>query len=208
MYTLNYIYLHGFGSSPKSAKGQYLANRIDLIIPDLNRGDFTHLTLTRQLEQIGKGYLQSSASFNLIGSSFGGLTAAWLGEKHQNIDRLVLLAPAFNFLSHWLPKLGQQQLKQWQETGYLSIYHYGEATYLPLHYQFILDLDRYQEKNLQRSIPTLILHGIDDDVIAIDSSRHYTSTCPWVKLIELKDDHTLSKTMPQIWQAIRDFCNI
>jgi len=208
MNTLNYIYLHGFASSPKSAKAQYLANRIELSIPDLNRDDFTHLTLTRQIEQVADRYLKSSASVNLIGSSFGGLTAAWLAEKYDKIDRLILLAPAFNFLSHWLPKLGRKQLQQWQETGYLSVYHYGQSTLLPLHYQFILDLEGYREEKLQKPIPTLIFHGVDDDVIPIDSSREYGATRPWVQLIELKDDHSLMKTMPQIWRAIRDFCQI
>lgn len=208
MNTHNYIYLHGFASSPQSIKAKYLADRIPLQIPDLNQGDFSHLSLTRQLEQVTQQYLQSTKPVTVIGSSFGGLTAAWLAEQHEIVDRLVLLAPAFNFLSHWLPKLGQQQLKQWQESGYLEVYHYGAGQILPLHYQFISDLERYRDENLQRSIPTLILHGVADDVIAIDSSRNYAATRPWVKLIELSDDHSLNKTMPQICQAIRDFCNI
>ncbi len=55
MKTATYIYLHGFASSPSSTKAQYLRARfaslqINLNIPDLNQGDFSHLTLTRQLQ--------------------------------------------------------------------------------------------------------------------------------------------------------------
>ena len=88
------------------------------------------------------GLLLVAATFTLhsqpvtiIGSSFGGLTAAWLGQQYQQVQRLILLAPAFGFLSHWLPQLGQQQVKQLQDLGYLSVYHYGEQRTLPLHYQ-------------------------------------------------------------------------
>ena len=127
-----YIYLHGFASSPQSAKAQYLrdcflAAEIQLKILDLNQGDFSHLTLTRQLQQTVAAFPSSQIPVTIIGSSFGGLTAAWLGEKHLQIQRLVLLAPAFGFLAHWLPKLGEAQLRQWQETGYLSVEHYGEG---------------------------------------------------------------------------------
>ena len=208
---MDYIYLHGFASSPQSAKAQYLRDRffsdqINLQIPDLNGGDFSGLTLSRQLQQVEAIFTSSSSPVTLIGSSFGGLTAAWLGQRHPQVERIILLAPAFRFLSHWLPQLGEEQLRQWQETGYLSVYHYGEKTSLPLHYKFILDLQQYQEQQLQRSVPTLILHGLYDDVIPIQSSRNYTSQRPWVQLVELKSDHGLTNAMPEIWQAIQAFC--
>ncbi|MGF1479149.1 MAG: YqiA/YcfP family alpha/beta fold hydrolase [Cyanophyceae cyanobacterium] len=204
-----YIYLHGFASGPRSTKAQYLRDRfwqrhIDLQILDLNQEDFSHLTLTRQLQQAAAAF-PASTPITLIGSSFGGLTAAWLGQQHQQVQRLVLLAPAFSFLEYWLPQLGGR-LQQWQETGYLSIYHYGEGRCLPLHYQFVPDIQQYPELQLQRPVPTLILHGRSDEVIPVQASRDYASQRPWVELIELKSDHTLTSTLPTIWQQIQSFC--
>jgi hypothetical protein len=205
---MNYIYLHGFASSPKSYKAQYLRDRaleaqINLEIPDLNQNDFSHLTLSRQIEQTQALFPSQGSPVTIIGSSFGGLTAAWLGEKYPQVERLILLAPAFGFLDHWLPKLGQDMIQQWQKSGYLDVYHYGKGRSLLLHYQFVLDCRQYQESKLQKPIPTLIFHGRNDDVIPIQASRDYASQRPWVQLIELDSEHTLSEPMPQIWQQIK-----
>lgn len=214
----NYIYLHGFASSPQSAKAQYLRDRfanlhIDLQLPDLNQGDFSHLTITRQIEQVAallpklpltQGDL---GGVTLIGSSLGGLTAAFLGQKYPQVQRLVLLAPAFGFLSHWLPKLGQEQLQQWQIEKYLLVHHYGEGRLLPLHYQFVVDATQYQDEKIRFSIPTLILHGRHDEVIPIKSSKD-AGVNPWVQLIELDSDHALGNVMPEIWQFIQIFCQL
>jgi len=210
MKTATYIYLHGFASSPSSTKAQYLRDRfaslqINLNIPDLNQGDFSHLTLTRQLQQIEAEFSPDASPFVVIGSSFGGLTAAWFAEKKFPIERLILLAPAFNFSSAWFPKLGPEKLKQWQSQGYLSVYHYQEKRNLPLHYRFLEDLSQYPDEQLQREIPTLILHGIQDDVIPIQASRNYAATRPWVKLIELNSDHSLDNVLGEIWQEIQGF---
>ena len=202
-----YIYLHGFASSPRSNKAQYLRDRfteigINLNIIDLNAGDFSHLTLTRQIEQTRSAFPTDNKPVTIIGSSFGGLTAAWLGEQYPQVQRLILLAPAFGFLSHWLTKLGDTQIKQWQESGYLSVYHYGEKRELPLHYQFITDAQQYNESQLKRLLPTLILPGQNDEVIPIEASRNYIHQHPWAKLIELESDHALADVMPDIWQEI------
>ena len=202
-----YLYLHGFASSPRSNKAQYLGDRfteigINLNIIDLNAGDFSHLTLTRQIEQTRSAFPTDDSPVIIIGSSFGGLTAAWLGEKYSQVQRLILLAPAFGFLSHWLPKLGEAQVQQWQESGYLSVYHYGEKRELPLHYQFIADAKQYNESQLKRVLPTLILHGQNDEVIPIEASRNYILQHPWAKLIELESDHALADVMPEIWPEI------
>ena len=218
----SYIYLHGFASSPDSIKAKYFCDRfsslgIDLKTPDLNYNDFSRLTLTRQLNQIETEFLQTQSSesvenikklgeVTIIGSSFGGLTAAWLAQRQLSVKQIVLLAPAFQFLSHWLPQLGQQQLEKWQSEKYLPVYHYAEERYLPLNYEFVTDMAQYPEEKLMRSIPTLILHGKHDTIIPIQASRSFSEHRPWVKLIELEDDHSLGNVLAEIWEAMQKFC--
>jgi uncharacterized protein len=219
----SYIYLHGFASSPDSLKAKYFRDRIsslaiDLKTPDLNQNDFSRLTLTRQLHQIETEFLQpqtlhaqaenvkNPGEVTIIGSSFGGLTAAWLAQRQISVKQIVLLAPAFDFLSHWLPVLGQQQLQKWQSEEYLPVYHYGEQRYLPLNYQFVTDMAQYPEQKLIRSVPTLIMHGKRDKIISVQASRNFATNRPWVQLIELEDDHSLGNVLAEIWQAIQKFC--
>ncbi|MHC5765198.1 MAG: YqiA/YcfP family alpha/beta fold hydrolase [Nostoc sp.] len=210
---MDYIYLHGFASSPKSAKAQDIGDRFtqiqtNLKIPDLNAGDFSQLTITRQLTQVAAEFSNDSTPVTLIGSSLGGLTAAHLGQQSLQVQRLVLLAPAFGFLSHWLPKLGDEEVQRWQQEKYIMVYHYGEQRPLPLSYDFVTDAAQYQEKLLQRPISTLILHGKKDEVIPIEASQDFAQSRPWVELVELDSDHALSNVMEEIWQSIRLFCQL
>ncbi|MBD2122942.1 YqiA/YcfP family alpha/beta fold hydrolase [Trichocoleus sp. FACHB-262] len=209
----HYIYLHGFASSPRSTKAQDLRDRfqalgIELTIPDLNQPDFTDLTLTRQLQQVSGLLPADSTPVTLIGSSFGGLTAAWAAEGQPQIQRLVLLAPAFQFLDHWLPRLGEDQVQRWQAEQYLSVYHYGEERSLPLNYEFIRDAAQYPTAQLRRPIPTLVLHGRADDVIPIQASQQFAAQRSWVEIIELESDHALTNVSGQIWIAIQSFCQL
>ncbi|WP_017651247.1 YqiA/YcfP family alpha/beta fold hydrolase [Fortiea contorta] len=208
-----YIYLHGFASSPYSAKARYISDRFTqiqtkLTVPDLNADDFLNLTITRQLSQVAKEFADDSVCVTLIGSSLGGLTCAHLGEKYVQVNKLVLLAPAFDFLSHWLPQLGDEAVKLWQHDKYLMVHHYGEGRSLPLSYDFVTDAAQYREETLQRPIPTLILHGKKDEVIPVAASRDFARSRPWVELVELDSDHSLSNVMSEIWQAICLFCQL
>ena len=203
-----YVYLHGFASSPRSRKAQDLRDRfaalnLTLHTPDLNQNDFTHLTLTRQIQQVCAFPLGQPVV--LIGSSLGGLTAAWVGEFCPQVARLVLLAPAFEFLTHWLPKLGDKRLHEWQSGTPLMVYHYGAERLLPLSYQFVVDCAGYDLAQLQKPIPTLILHGISDQVIPIQASRDYVCVRPWVELVELDSDHALAEAGQAIWGSIVQF---
>lgn len=204
-----YYYLHGFASGPGSAKAQFIRarfqeNLIPLLVPDLNRGDFSHLTLSRQIQQVAATLPDSETPVTLIGSSLGGLTAAWLGQKYPQVQRLLLLAPAFGFLPLWLSRLGRETVQEWQNSGYLTVYHYGFKETAPIHYGFVADLRQYPEHQLQRPVPTLILHGGTDEVIPIHHSRDYARLRPWVELRELDSDHSLTDVLPQIWQIIRE----
>ncbi|PSB30736.1 YqiA/YcfP family alpha/beta fold hydrolase [Chlorogloea sp. CCALA 695] len=206
---MDYIYLHGFASSPNSAKAQYFRSAfaelaIDLKIPDLNQGNFSKLTIKRQIEQVLAQFPPSPTPVTLIGSSLGGLTAALIAEKSLQVQRLVLLAPALEFLSHWLPQIGEAKLKQWQAEQQLMVYHYAEKRSLPLNYNFVIDAANYQDKLLLRPVSTLILHGCHDEVIPITASRNFASSRPWVQLIELNSNHALADVITQ-WQQIKSF---
>jgi alpha/beta superfamily hydrolase len=90
----------------------------------------------------------------------------------------------------------------------MPFYHYGAQQQLPLSYEFVEDLHQYQEEQLTRPLPTLILHGCQDQVIPITASRHYATQRNWVQLTELNSDHTLGNALEQIWQSVRRFCQI
>lgn len=202
---MQYIYLHGFASSPRSKKAQYFRARfqslgLSLITPDLNQGDFFHLTLTRQIQQV-ISLLRPDEPVTLIGSSFGGLTAAWVAEQCPQVRQLFLLAPAFEFAAQWLPRLGSR-LQDWQQTGVLEVYHHTQERLLPLSYDFCKDLQTYDEHQLRRPVPTLIFHGTADDVISIDASRRYSSGRLWVSCVELDSDHALTDVQDAIWRMM------
>ncbi|MBE8993523.1 YqiA/YcfP family alpha/beta fold hydrolase [Microcystis aeruginosa] len=207
-----YIYLHGFASGPQSTKAQFLRHcwqkkGLAMEIPDLNGDDFSSLTLTRQIVQVGQLIEQSQLPVTLIGSSFGGLTAAWLAETYFQVQRFVLLAPAFNFGPIWLGQLGAETLANWQKSGSLSVYHHGYRRSLPIDYKFIEDLANYPQEKLIRQLPTLIIHGSNDGVIPPENSRYYAFFRPWVQLIELNSDHDLTDVLTRIWAEIQLFLN-
>ncbi|WP_017292694.1 YqiA/YcfP family alpha/beta fold hydrolase [Geminocystis herdmanii] len=207
-----YLYLHGFTSSPKSYKAVYFNQKyqeigITLNILDFNQPDFVNLSLTRQINQVSQIIEDNPhQQFILIGSSFGGLTANWIGYKYTDrIKALVLIAPALNFAKSWLPKLTEETLKQWQEKGFISVYHHGENKELLLSYHFWKDLITYDDSIVNHDIPTLIFHGTEDATIPIEVSREYAQNRPQVILKEFNSDHTLGDCVDQMWLEIVDF---
>ncbi|NEQ98151.1 MAG: prolyl oligopeptidase family serine peptidase [Cyanothece sp. SIO2G6] len=208
---MNYLYLHGLASGPQSRKAQDLRDRLHQVghtlhILDLNQGDFTQLTLSRQIQQV-KDYLASDSLASdqpttIIGSSLGGLTAAWVGQHCLQVQQLVLLAPAFQFLHHWRSHIPADQWQQWQQTGTMNIYHYGYETMMPLAYSFVADLTQYQETNLSRPVSTLVIHGVDDEVVPIQASQDYARERSHVILLEVTSDHALGDQLDEIWAAI------
>lgn len=69
---MRFIYLHGFASSPESAKAVYLQQafnrlKVSLTIPDLNQDDFNHLTISPQISQVAALLPLDGTPVNQIG---------------------------------------------------------------------------------------------------------------------------------------------
>ncbi len=208
----DYIYLHGFASTPDSGKAQYFKAKffdigISLYLPDLNQNDFSNLTITRQLEQVQKLIKKSSKPIILIGSSMGGIASVILAENNSNIKKLILLAPAFKISQLWRDGISVSQLEEWKIQGTSEVFHYGYEKKVQLNYQFYLDLFNHNDSNFSRAVPTLIFHGINDDVVPINLSQEYTQQNPNSTLISLEDDHSLKKDLNYLWNKSIQFIN-
>jgi len=122
------LYLHGFNSSPQSAKAQYLKRYLegrgrggDFACPQLPHRP--NLAIAVAEAEIAKA---PGERITLLGSSLGGLYATWLAEKHAL--RAVLINPAVDphlglraYLGTQRPfhggesyELTEQHLREWQ----------------------------------------------------------------------------------------------
>lgn len=189
---MKFLYCHGFASGPQSRKAKmfenFLAARgIELLIPALDSGDFEHLTISSQLEIIRQTLANEPA--RLIGSSMGGYLASLYAASHPEVEKLLLLAPAFDFAARWRDKL--------PPGNDLEVFHYADQRMRTVHYGLIEDALRYPAyPDFQQ--PALIFHGVDDDVVPIDLSRSFARTHPNAPLVELASDHELLNVLDRI----------
>ncbi len=207
---MNYLYLHGFASSPQSTKAKYMQQKfaelgLTLHVPDLNLTDFSTVTLSDQLAYLDRTYLQDNQEITVIGSSLGGFLAVQLAAQNLLVQKLVLFAPAFGFSRRIAKALGEENIAQWQESGSREFYHYGLKRNVNLQFQFFVDAQKYSEEKLRRSLPTLIFHGINDDVVPASLSEEFAKMRSQVTLKLLDDDHALGKDLESIWRNTEQF---
>lgn len=203
------LYLHGFASGPQSSKGiffqeRFAARGIEVLLPDLSEGDFEHLTITGQLQVIEREVERRRPSA-VIGSSLGGYLAALYAARHAGAFRaLVLLAPGFGFARRWPEALGEEAIRQWQESGWMNTYHYGDKRERRLHYQLLEDGARYEDYP-EVTDPTLIIHGRRDETVNPNFSQEFAQGRPNARLELLDSDHQLLDVLDRIWELVEEF---
>ena len=196
---MRFVYIHGFASSPQSRKARTfelaMAERgIRLEIPAMDEGDFEHLTISGQLGVLER--LIGGEPVRLTGSSMGGYLAALYASKYRNVERVVMMAPAFGFAQRWKGKV--------VEGADLEVFHYGDKVNRRVHYGLIADSLQFPA-NPDFTQPGLIFHGVHDDVVPIEYSRTFAAGHPGVRLVELESDHELLDVLPRITHEAIDF---
>ncbi len=204
---MRFVYLHGFASSPGSRKARFFAARfqelgIGLEVPDLAEGDFKNLTLTAQLKLIAK--ISEGEPVSLIGSSMGGYLAALYAARHAEVEKLVLLAPAFSFASRWAETLGERAVEQWKRTNALKVFHYSEGREVELGYQLAEDALQY-EAYPDVAQPVLIFQGRNDTVVPPEYAVRFADRHPNARLHLMDSDHELTNVMEEMWVETEEF---
>jgi uncharacterized protein len=207
------IYLHGFASGPRSEKAMFFASRLrnsgyTVHVPDLNEPEFAGFTLSRQIAA-GREVAQrlgSQTPIILLGSSMGGLAATILAQELRNLQAMVLFAPGYgiNKRFHIIP--GPQALEAWRVTGYHEVFHDVYQQLCPLQYTFIADFEKHQTDGLKTIVPTLLFHGVGDEVIPIQESRRFSrDNIEFVEYHEFDSDHNLLNVLDPMWRLTDRF---
>lgn len=205
---MRYIYLHGFASRPASRKATYFRERfsekgIVLDVPALDGGNFEGLTITGQLAII-RQYAAGEPCV-LIGSSLGGYLAAVYAARHPEVERIVLMAPAFCFPRRWEEELGAEAFAAWKATGSRPVFHYGEGRETRIGFGLIEDGLQYEDYPAATQ-PSLLLHGLADTVVPVEYSRRFVELYPHhAQLVEIETDHEMGDVMPFLWSLTASF---
>ena len=202
-----FIYLHGFASSPGSRKARFFEERfrelgIGLEIPALDEGRFRELTLSAQLAMVGR--IAQGEPVSLIGSSMGGYLAALYAARHPEVEKLVLLAPAFSFASRWPETLGERTMTEWKRTNTLKVFHYSEGREVELGYQLVEDARQY-EAYPEVGQPVLIFQGQKDTVVPAEYALQFGERHSNARLRLLDSDHELTNVLDEMWIETEEF---
>ena len=142
------IYLHGFASSPASSKAQFFTQKFkdagfEVSVPALDGGDFRNLTITSQLDIVERA-ASGSEHVILMGSSLGGyLTAVYAARHPEQVEKAIMMAPAFCFARRWSAEL--PALEEWKRTGLMELFHYGDKRTREISYNLITDGLEYED---------------------------------------------------------------
>jgi alpha-beta hydrolase superfamily lysophospholipase len=132
----------------------------------------------------------------LVGSSFGAFLALHAYHELADSDRahiraLVLLAPA---LDPWDPVSGlltPDRERAWREQGTAPVLNLETGVEVPVHYRFVEELRGFDTRSVVLKLPTLIVHGVRDEVVPIAQSREFVAARPGIAFEEVDDTHQL-----------------
>lgn len=118
------------------------------------------------------------------------------------MKKLFLLCPAFGLAARWREFLSADDITQWKSTG---SYSYDGRQ---LQYEFYRDITENHPPYPKISCPTSIVHGKFDRLVPIEASRKFVQEQTHhesIDLIEVDDDHYLTKSLPQIIPIVSEF---
>jgi len=205
------LYLHGFASSGQGTKAQYFRSKFELpshvtfhaIEFNPTPKDFEYMTITGLINRLRQYLLgQQPGNISFIGSSLGALVGLHYAHRFGGVERMLLLAPAFTYLTG---KYTEAELQQWPREGTINLAHYVFGGETPLRYDYHLDGLHYLEP-VPPPTRMLIIHGRHDEVVPIENSRKYAASYPdQTQLVEVESDHRLNDQLDLIWEHVGSF---
>jgi pimeloyl-ACP methyl ester carboxylesterase len=219
-------YVHGFAAAATSTKAGIIAERLrpaglEVRCPDFNQPAFETLTATRAITQLDADMATlPPGPVAVIGSSFGGFVALHTAVRQAKqraatgqrspwpIDRLVLLAPAFEFGRSSYGTIDAAGVEQWKKTGTLEVFHWGENRKMPVRYALYDDAQQYDTFSEQVPVPALVFQGTRDEAVDPTMVQRYAARQPSVSIRVVDDDHLLMGHIDLIAREVAAFLGV
>ena len=195
------LFAHGLEGSPNGSKPTWMKESLgwEIICPEMSNNGWT---IADQTEVIAEAIAEYEDVDIIMGSSYGGLAIANASGRFAERNlRLVLLAPAFGLAENFRSIVGAQGLIEWENTGSRAYFHHGFGHEVEFGWDFITSADEMSWPTLHHR--TIILHGRQDDIVPIESSRKVSESNELVQLIEVEDGHRLADSLYFIPVAVQ-----
>ena len=146
----------------------------------------------------------------LVGSSLGAYLAVHAAERDntRRVDRLVLLAPAFDFGGNRLRQLGEHGIDEWRRNGFLEVFHYADGQSRRVGYELYEDAARYDAFAVSLNLTMLVYQGRHDDTVQPAAVERWCASRPTAELHLVDDGHQLTESMAQIWERSERFLGL
>ena len=218
------ILCHGFCTSKKSTtcirleeilnESEFSSFRIDLFGHGESEGKFENITISEAVDDILStiNFLKQKCytKIGLQGSSFGGLASILVASKSNDLFVLTLKCPVSDYYQLLIDKYSSEDIKKWKEDGFTTYETIDKKQKLKLNYSFYEDamkIDCYEAAK-KIKIPTLIVHGDQDESVKVEQSKKTVQTIPNCKLeiIEGADHrYTTPEHFEKMLALISDF---
>ena len=178
--------VRGFGDSEGKFTDYTLSDWIAdarLVVNSLKNGP--HLTRPPQaLSHPPAPSLSNQAPFprdaplprvTIVGNSLGGWIAWLMAQEHPVVEKLVLIAPAFNMMGLRAKSINPERQHEWRTTGWMPWDDEPAHKDWPLSWKWVEESEAYWKTSFDRLRPvnTTILHGLQDTVILPSGSREF-----------------------------------
>jgi alpha-beta hydrolase superfamily lysophospholipase len=196
------LYLHGFASGVRTAKGTALGVRLaprvaSYAIPDLEGPSFRTMTMGGIIDRAQAAIAtlpRDGRPLVLIGSSLGGYVAALIAQQPpRRLQAVLLIAPAFGFTGHWRDRLGESGIAAWRATGERAFYHHAREREEMLGIGFLDSCAELPELPAASPLPVAIVHGRQDATVPWQGSLAYAQQSDRCEAHLVKGDHRLGE---------------
>lgn len=142
-----------------------------------SEGTFTDYTLSDWIADARTilTTLKGGPSVTIVGNSLGSWIAWLMAQEFELVDRLILIAPAFNMMGVRAKQIAPDRRQVWQSTGWMPWDDDPLHKDWPLSWKWVEESEAYWKTSFDRLRPvrTTILHGLQDTVISPDGSRQF-----------------------------------
>jgi pimeloyl-ACP methyl ester carboxylesterase len=144
-----------------------------------SEGAFTDYTLSDWMDDARAviSMLKSKPGLTIVGNSLGGWIAWMMAQEFEQVERLILIAPAFNMMGVRAESMSEERRYDWHSAGWMPWDDDPPHKDWPLSWKWVEESAHYWKSSFDRLRPvkTTILHGSDDSVIQPEGSRQFVA---------------------------------